>query len=200
VRHCARLCLLLLIGASLVPAAFAAGSPAERVRETTERILATVTDASLETTERQARIRAIIDERFDFETMSQSVLANHWQRATPAERARFTDFFSQYLEITYMSSIESYHGELIRYTGERIKGERAVVDTEITGGGAPVPVSYRLRLSNGEWYAYDVVIEGVSLVSNYRSTFAGIVKTEGIDGLLHDLEGRIDEYRKNRRP
>ncbi len=127
--------------------------------------------------------------------MSQSVLATNWKKANPEERRRFVSFFSEYIENTYMATIEAYTDEQIRYVGEKVRGDRAVVETTILSDKAEVPVNYKLKLNDGEWFAYDVVIEGVSLVSNYRSTFSAIVKTEGMDGLLADPQGKIERYK-----
>ena len=127
--------------------------------------------------------------------MSQSVLATNWQAATKEEKRQFVEFFSQYLEDTYRTRIESYTNQRIDYAKETIKGDRAVVETFIVADSNRIPVNYKLKNNDGEWFAYDVVIEGVSLVNNYRNTFDAIVKSQGMDGLLKDLEGRITNYK-----
>ncbi|MEQ8662707.1 MAG: ABC transporter substrate-binding protein, partial [Gammaproteobacteria bacterium] len=126
---------------------------------------------------------------------SQSVLASNWQEATPEEKRQFVEFFSQYLEDTYRTKIESYTDQSVEYLGEHIRKDRATVDTEIVTTSTRIPVTYRLKNNDGEWFAYDVIIEGVSLVNNYRNTFNAIIKAEGMSGLLLDLEGRIDDYK-----
>ena len=97
-----------------------------------------------------------------------------------------------------MGTIEAYSGEEIRYLGEKIRGDRSVVDTIVVTSTADIPVSYKLRLNDGEWFAYDVVIEGVSLVSNYRSTYSAMIQQEGMDNLLNDLESKIQKYKRNK--
>ncbi len=186
--------ILSLICVNVVAAA--KKSPTEQVRVTIGQIMAILQDQSLNWEQRQAKIMPIVDERFDFRSMSQSVLATHWRRATPAERERFVEFFSQYLEHTYMEQIEKYSDEYVKYGGEKIRGDRAVVDTYIVTEDVEIPVSYKLRLKEGEWYAYDVVIEQVSLISNYRNIYSAIVKTEGIGGLLDDLEEQNQRLRR----
>ena len=104
---------------------------------------------------------------------------------------------SQYIEETYRSKIESYTNQKIEYTGETINGKRAVVETLIITDSAEIPVNYKLKNNDGTWFAYDVVIEGISLVSNYRSTFSAIVKNDGMDGLLNDIQSRIDRYKSS---
>ena len=85
----------------------------------------------------------------------------------------------------------------IEYTGETINGKRAVVETLIITDSAEIPVNYKLKNNDGIWFAYDVVIEGISLVSNYRSTFAAIVKNDGMDGLINDIQLRINKYKSS---
>ena len=106
------------------------------------------------------------------------------------------EFFSRYLEDTYRNKIEAYGDQSIVYVSEQIRKDRAMVDTEIIAQGKRIPVTYRLKNNDGDWYAYDVVIEGMSLVSNYRDTFNAIIKSEGMEGLLSDLEVRISNYKE----
>lgn len=173
----------------------AANSPRERVKSAVDSVIAILQDTTLDRQGRWDRIAQVIGEGFDFPSMSQSVLATHWQRATPAEQERFTDFFAQYIEQVYRDKIEAYAGQEIRYGEERIRDDRAVVETVIITDNAEIPVNFRLRHNDGEWYAYDVVIEGVSLVNNYRTTFASIVKRDGMDGLLADVQRRLDRLK-----
>jgi phospholipid transport system substrate-binding protein len=104
--------------------------------------------------------------------------------------------FSQYIEATYRDKIEAYTDQEIVYKDEVIRGDRGVVETIIIAGGTEIPVSYKLKKNENSWYAYDVVIEGVSLVANYRSTFAAIVKNEGMQGLMADIQRRIEKYKQ----
>jgi phospholipid transport system substrate-binding protein len=128
--------------------------------------------------------------------MSQSVLATNWKSATPEEREKFIEFFSQYLEETYRTKIEAYSNQEVFYLKETINGKRSVVETVIKTEGTEIPVNYKLKNNDGEWVTYDVVIEGISLVNNYRSTFAAIVKNDGMDGLLNDIQYRINKYKR----
>jgi phospholipid transport system substrate-binding protein len=188
--------ILLLILTCLAPIPAATISPTEEVKKTIDKILLILKNQALNWGGRQAKIRTIVDERFDFRSMSQSVLATHWKKATPVERDRFVEFFSQYLEHTYMTQIEKYSDHYVKYANEKIAGDRAVVDTFIVADAVEIPVNYRLRLNDGEWFAYDVVIEGASLVNNYRNIYSAIVKTEGISGLLDRLEEKNRELKR----
>ena len=171
-------------------------SPTDQVKGSVNKVLLILHDKTLDREQRWEKISVVINERFDFRSMSQSVLATNWQSATPEERERFVEFFSQYLEETYRTKIESYSNQEVIYLKETIYGKRAVVETVIKTDSTEIPVNYKLKNYDGEWFSYDVVIEGVSLVNNYRSTFAAIVKNEGMDGLLNDIEYRINKYKQ----
>lgn len=194
---------LLLLGCfaltGLAPSALAAASgPTEQVQATVNGILAILRDKQLDWYSKQTSIELIIDRQFDFQTISQSVLATNWQKATPAERKRFVEFFSQYLQHTYTEKMKRFSNEYVRFGAEKVSGRRATVETFIVTEKADIPVTYKLRQSEGKWFAYDVVIERVSLVRNYRDTYASIVKSEGIGGLLQNLESSIDKYKRQR--
>lgn len=185
----------LIIG-TLSAAAAEFSTPKARVKDSIDRVIAILKDESLDREAKWDQIAAVINEGFDFRSMSQSVLATHWRRATDEERRRFTEFFSQYIEETYRAKIESYSDEQILYKDEVIRGDRAVVETLIVTDTNKIPVNFKLKNNDGEWFAYDVIIEGVSLVANYRSTFAAIVKNEGMSGLLSDIQRRIRKYKE----
>ncbi len=185
--------IVLLTSTTLLAADFS--TPKGRVKDSVGKVISILKDKSLDQEARWHKIGEVIEDGFDFRSMSQSVLATNWKKASMDERARFTEFFSQYIEETYRSRIESYTDEEVIYKDEVIRGGRAVVETVIKTKSAEIPVNYKLKKNDGEWYAYDVVVEGVSLVNNYRNTFAVIVKNEGMDGLLSDIQRRIDRYK-----
>ena len=188
-------CLIVCLFVFTTPATVWAGVPTDRVESAVNSILAILKDGTLTREARWEQIGYIIRRRFDIESMSQSILATNWKKATPEEKRNFIDFFSQYLENTYRQKIEGYSNEQVRFLGEKVSGERATVDTSIVTESIEIPVVYKMRMNGDDWYAYDVVIEGVSLVSNYRNTFAAIVKSDGMDGLLLNLQDSIDKYK-----
>lgn len=175
-------------------------TPTEVVKNGTENILSVLNTPGLNGIQRRAALKSeiqrVVSERFDFETMSKSVLSKNWRKATGYERDRFVDYFTQILVHTYSGAIESYTGEEINYLGEKIKANRATVDTEIIAKKGKIPVTYRMRLNDDEWHVYDVVIENASLVGNYRNLYNAIIKTDGMGGLLNQLEGRLTKTRK----
>jgi phospholipid transport system substrate-binding protein len=155
------------------------------VKAASDRIVAILSDPAVPRNERWARIAPVIAASFDFQAMSMSILSRQWQSATPTQQQQFVDFFSRYIEGTYRSKIEAYSGQRIEYTDEKIRGERAAVNSIIHTDSTRIPVSYYLRQSpGGDWKAYDVTIEGISLVNNYRETYSAIAKTSGISGVL----------------
>ena len=184
---------LLFISISVNAAEFS--SPTARVKDSVDKVIAVLKDSSLDREARWTRIGVVINDSFDFRSMSQSVLATNWKKASPEERQRFVEFFSQYLEDTYRTKIEAYTNQKVEYIGETIRGKRAVVETIIITDNSEIPVNYKLKNNEGSWFAYDVVIEGISLVNNYRSTFSAIVKNDGMDGLLNDIQTRINKYK-----
>ena len=186
--------VILLLFVSITAAADYS-TPTGRVKDSIEKVISILKDKTTDREVRWQQIAAVIKDGFDFRSMSQSVLATNWEKATPEEQQRFTEFFTQYIEETYRAKIEAYTDEKVMYKEEKINGDRASVDTAIVTSSTEIPVTFKLKNNDGQWYAYDVVIEGISLVSNYRSTFAAIVKNEGMDGLLSDIQKRIDKYK-----
>ena len=187
--------LISLVSASLLAEDFT--NPTARVKDSVEKVISILKDGTLERELRWKSIGNVINQSFDFRSMSQSILATNWRTATPAEREKFVEFFSQYLEETYRTKIEAYTNQKVEYISETINGKRAVVETLIITDNTEIPVNYKLKNNDGIWFAYDVIIEGISLVSNYRSTFSAIVKNDGMDGLLNDIQMRIDKHKSS---
>lgn len=171
-------------------------TPRQQVKVTVDQILSILKDPALNWSERQKQIEPIVNKGFDFRSMSQSVLSTHWKKANPAEQERFVRYFSEYLESTYLEKARHYSGETVRYGKEKIKGDRALVETFIVTQNKEIPVNYKLHRAPGDqWRAYDVEIEGVSLISNYRSVYSSIIKSEGMSGLLNDLEDQVRQHK-----
>jgi len=180
------LALVLLTGRGAT-----AGPPTDQLRESIDRALQALGDPDLRkevrTRERRATLRGIANEAFDFEEMTKRALARHWHGRTPAEQKEFVQLFADLMERSYVSKLELYAGEKIRYTGESVEGEgeQATVRTKIvTKQGTDIPVDYRMHRRGDRWLVYDVVIEGISLVSNYRSQFNTIIRTSTYQDLV----------------
>ncbi len=186
--------ILLFLTVSIAQADFSV-TPMDRVRGAVTEILSVLKNKQLGRDEKWLAIGQVINDGFDFRSMSQSILATNWRTATVEEKRQFVEFFAQYLESTYREKIEAYSNQRVEYLTELVRKDRAVVHTIIRTDSTKIPVNYKLKRNDDGWYAYDVVIEGVSLVNNYRSTFTAIIKSEGMGGLLSDMQGRIARYK-----
>jgi phospholipid transport system substrate-binding protein len=139
-------------------------------------------------------MRKVINGRFDFRAMSQRTLATNWKKASKEQQQEFVQLFAQLIENTYIGRVEAYTDEKVDFPGEKVKGKKAVVETLILTATADIPINYKVyQKKNGEWWVYDVIIEGISLISNYRSSYQEIVKKEGFDGLIAKMKNKIEE-------
>ena len=195
-----RPCTVMLAAVLAILAAreAAAGPPTDQLKSAVDRVVKVVEDPSLKgddrIAERRTAVRGIADEIFDWNEMARRALARHWQPLTDKERVEFVSLFSDLLERSYISKIELYGGEKIRYVGERLDGETANVATRIvTKNGTEVPIDYRLLKKGDRWLVYDVNIEGVSLVSNYRTQFNKIIQTASFADLIQKLRAKQGE-------
>ena len=190
------LCLLC----ALTVGAAADGGPTRQLKDAVDRILRILEDPALKgdvrARDRHRAVRQVADEMFDFEETARRALAQHWRALTPAQRQEFVEAFSDLLERAYMAKIELYSGEQVQYPGERVEGDLATVSTRIiTKKGAEVPIDYRLLKRDDRWRVYDVSIEGVSLVANYRTQFNSVIRTSSYDELLRKMRSRVEEMR-----
>ena len=179
-----------------LPSPSPAASPRAEVQATVDQVIETLKDETLGDAARREKLTSIIRPRFDLRTMSQWVLGVNWRRATETQKRHFIDLFSELLESTYVSKIENYTDERVVYGDERIEDGRALVETRVVTKSAEIPIIYRMIRKDGEWKVYDVVIENVSLVRNYRSTYDQIAREQGIDRLLQRMEGKMAELRR----
>ena len=144
--------------------------------------------------QRRASVRKVADDIFDFQETAKRSLGRHWPTRSASERDEFVKLFSDLLERSYISKIETYGGEKIQYTAEKIDGDLATVSTRIvTKNGTEVPVDYRMKKGGDRWLVYDVSIEGVSLVSSYRTQFNKIIQTSSYNELVSKLRTKQDE-------
>jgi len=191
-----RLFLILAAGIMLTTATIAPAdiSPTEAVRGSVNSILTLLQDKGLDQTTRREEMRKVINARFDFRAMSQRTLATNWKKASKEQQQEFVQLFAQLIENTYIGRVEAYTDEKVDFPGEKVKGKKAVVETLILTPSADIPINYKVyQKKNGEWWVYDVIIEGISLISNYRSSYQEIVKKEGFDGLIAKMKNKIKE-------
>jgi phospholipid transport system substrate-binding protein len=195
--------VLLLGGVSSA----SAGVPTETVRDYTDAVVRVLEDPSLKPedrrAERRAAVRKIAIDIFDVQETARRALGQHWQQRSPQERDEFVQLFADLLERTYINKIDLFGGEKLRFTEEKIDGEHAVVRGKvITKQGTEVPVEARMiNRSGNRWQIYDIVIENISLVGNYRSQFDRIIRSSSYGELAKRLRTQgafLDE--KDARP
>jgi len=187
--------LYILSLSVFIPTLAFGGVATDQVRQTADRVQAILQDSQLKgpakEKERREKIRQILAVRFDYNEMAKRSLGSHWQRGSADEQQQFVKLFTDLLERSYSGQIESYDGEKIIYGRESVSDNQADVDTKIiTKKGEEISVNYKLQNSGGDWKVYDVVIENISLVNNYRSQFNRILAKESFGELLERLRSK----------
>ncbi len=192
--------MLVLLPGLLSVQVFASQSPQSLVEETSQLMLAKLKQEQEVIKANPSRIYELVNDivipHFDFEYMSQMVLAKYWRSANDQQRQAFTDEFKQLLVRTYATSLNEYTEQEVIYLPFRAGSDasQAIVRTEIEQpGGFPVPIDYRLHKNSDEWKVFDVVIDAVSLVTNYRTSFAKEIREAGLDTLIDTLAKRNQE-------
>ena len=190
---------LFLVGGTL---GVAAESPTEVVRTTINEVIRLLNDDSLKSPAkllpRRRLLEQVIAQRFDYAEMSKRALAAHWTPLTKEQRDEFVDLFKGFLSDRYASKIEGYAGEQVDYLGERLDGQYAEVRTKLRSSKAEIPMDYRLINQGGRWYAYDIIVDGISLVKNYRSQFDKIIRSGSYEELVRRLQNRtVGEDKKS---
>lgn len=185
---CGILAIFLLTSSSLQ-----AGGITYQIRAAVEKVVAILRDPHLKPdarkNERQTKSREAIESNFDFEEMAKRSLGSHWQGRSPEEQAKFVTLFTNLLEVSYLDSIESYVGEKFLYLRETQEGRVLEVATKIIDQkGEEVAINYKLHSADGNWKIYDVLIENISVVNNYRSQLNRILATASFDELLTRLQ------------
>ena len=196
-RRCFIMVPLLFFMTLVLSGSSIAGGPTEDVRKTTDKLIAIVSDPALKepdkARERAKRIRVAVDERFDWKEMSKRTLARHWKKRTEREKEEFVSLFGKLLERTYLDKVEGYSGEKVLYVGERVDRNYGIVVVKIvTKKDTEILVKYKLKKKGGEWLVYDISIEGVSLVNNYRKQFNSIMTRSSYEDLVKKLRTKVE--------
>ncbi|MGH7409656.1 MAG: MlaC/ttg2D family ABC transporter substrate-binding protein, partial [Candidatus Methylomirabilis sp.] len=197
-RHFCRLALAGLLIVSTAQVGWAATAQ-EQLKGAIDRVVTTLGSPALKgagkVAERRSAVRKIANEIFDFNEIARRSLGRYWQPLSEAQRSEFIGLFSDLLERSYISKIELYGGEKIVYIGERMDGDLATVSTKIiTKNATEIPIDYRLVRRGDSWLVYDVNIEGISLVSNYRTQFNKIIQTSGYNTLVDRMRAKQSEF------
>jgi len=188
----------VLAAAILAGACIASGAATgakEVVRATTDAVIAVLGHDDLSSAEKRQQIDAIVEARFDFKTLSRLVLARNWKKLDAAQQQAFVQEFRHHLSITYGRNVDSYRDERVVITGEReeVRGDRTVKTIIDRNSAEDVLVDYRMRQKDGEWKVIDVVIEGVSLVANFRSQFRSVISRHGPAKLIELLRQKNEK-------
>lgn len=175
-----------------------AESPKEVIQTTVDKLVNVVetSPGAANASKRREEMRAVISPRFDFAEMAKSSLARYWNERTPQEQKEFIDVFSELLAKTYLDRIDSIERDVVKVNGERVVKNRAIVKTTVNYKGDVFPIDYRMVEKDGQWKVFDVVIENIGLVNNYRNEFAGIIRKEQFSGLMTKLKEKLAKTQK----
>lgn len=185
----------LVVCAQMVwaPASADAGAPTDQLRSSVDQMVKVLDDPALKADsraqDRRAAIRKEAQVVFDFGETAKRALGRHWQGLSEKDRQEFTGLFTDLIERAYISKIERYSGERIAYAGESVEGGLATVRTRfVTKQGTEIPVDYRMQQRGDRWLVYDVMVEGVSLINNYRTQFDKIIQTSSYAELVRKMK------------
>jgi len=172
-------------------------SPLEEVKTTTEKVILLLKDPKLQgeekKNERRQVVRTEMEKRFAWEESARACLGRHWLKRTPAEKAEFVKLFSEFLKDTYSDKVATYYGDLdkVDYQGEKIQDDYASVKLVLkTKAKLEHPLEYRMEKMSDDWKVFDVIIEGVSMVKNYRDQFDAIIAKSSYEGLIKEIKAK----------
>jgi phospholipid transport system substrate-binding protein len=175
-----------------------AETPTDAVKGTVDQVIRLLSTPALKDPGQKNRIlqqvRQVVDRRFDYEEMAKRILPN-WNQLSSTQRRDFVTLFSELLATSYADKLAKYSGEKVTYAGDRVEGDLAEVKTLLLRSNDRIPINYRL-INKSQWMVYDVVIEGVSLVNNYRSQFARVIGESSYAELVRRLQAKVDEQRR----
>ena len=189
--------LLLLGGVAAQPAV--AGGATDVMKHTIDEVLTTIRDKELKqpgrAEERRQRLEQIVGDRFDYQEMSRRSLGAPWNTLSDKDKREFVALFQTLLTNSYADKIESYSGEGVKYINERTENDYAEVRTKVLTGKTEIPLDYRLLNKGGDWRVYDVVVDGVILVNNYRGQFSKILRSSTYADLVDQLRKKSDKIK-----
>lgn len=172
-----------------------AGAPTEQVRQYTDQVQRILDDPKIKSPDKRTAVRSVAIEIFDVNETAKRALGHHWHKRTRAEQDEFVQLFADLLEWTYIAKIDLYGGERVQFTNEIVDGDYATVRAKIlTKQHTDVPVEARMLRRSDRWFIYDIAIENVSLIGNYRSQFDRIIRTSSYEELIRRLKTKRDEF------
>lgn len=183
--------LLLMLAFSSVALA---GEPQDRLKGGIDKVIAILSDPALKgpakRAERQNKLRTVADGFFDWRELSRRALAENWNKYSPKQQDEFVASFSELLQKTYIRKLEKYNNEKVTYVKEQIEGNHAFINTQVMMKDKSIPINY-IMIKRDQWMVYDVMVEGVSLVKNYRSQFSKVLTKESPEALLQRIKDKI---------
>ena len=189
--------LLLLGGVAVQPAV--AGGATEAMKSTIDEVLIIIRDKELKqpgrVEERRQRLEQVVGDRFDYQEMSKRAMGAPWNTLSDKDKQEFVALFKTLLTNSYADKIEAYSGEGVKYISERTENDYAEVRTKVLTGKIEIPLDYRLLKKGDDWRVYDVVVDGVSLVNNYRGQFSKILRSSTHADLVDQLRKKSDKIK-----
>jgi phospholipid transport system substrate-binding protein len=184
--------MFMLAIIAIIGVARADGGPLGTTQQMVNTALQIIANKQTPVAQRQNQLRDVIAPRFDFTEMSRSALGYHWKTLTPDQRANFTGIFKDFMESAYLSKIGDYSGQRVEFVKQSSLGDGyAQVFTRIfQPGKSPIPVNYLLEQKDGDWKVYDVTVDNISIIANYRNQFNRVINENGFDKLLSDLRAK----------
>ena len=192
--------LLLTLAAFVLGAGISAAAPAgpeKQLQETVDEILKILQSKELQgpgkKEERHRRVLNVVEGMFDFREMARSSLGQNWNTLTPEEQDRFVKLFTSLVEQRYIGKIDSYENQKVIYKKQLVRDDRAMIYTAIVDKDQEIPIIYRLEKTNGRWLIYDMKIENVSLIVNYRRDFDSVIRKEQFSGLMEKITKQLEK-------
>ena len=175
-----------------------AGAPTDAIKGTVDEVIRLLSNPALKDPSQKKRVlqqvKQVVDRRFDYEEMAKRTLPN-WNQLNASQRREFVSLFAELLATSYAEKLAKYSGEKVTFLGDRVDGDLAEVNTVLLRTNDRFPINYRL-INKSNWVVYDVVIEGVSLVNNYRSQFTRVIGESSYPELVRRLQTKVDEQRR----
>ncbi len=191
------LMMVICIGVVAVPGY--AGPPTDSMKSTIDEVLRIVKEKELKqpekTEKRRHLLEKVVSARFDYTEMSRRALGAPWNQLTDQQKQEFVDLFQTLLTNSYADKVETYSGEGVQYLNERTEKEYAEVRTKVLSGKTEIPLDYRMINRANDWRVYDVVVDGVSLVNNYRGQFTKILRASSYSDLVDQLRKKSDKLK-----
>lgn len=178
---------------------YALPEPQAQVESMVNSVLSVMQNPALSVEDKKVQISGRVQEFLSVESMSRRTLGSYWDQASIEQRQYFSELFVRVLETTYLNRIEDYSDGAVKYLKQRVKGDKAIIDTAIVSKELEIPVQYKMIYSNGSWQVFDLVIEGVSLVRNYRSSYGEIIRRDGFEGLFALMEKKVGETARGKK-